>query len=947
MIAADVIRSKDFATTLVPESPFIWVGYSHNWTLAETWGDTWSDILIDNDLTIGVKQVCADYLDKLLWCNTLADCRTQPGSFFFDTSSSMIYVHTLHDSSPIDENYDYGYGYGVVDSALGPVDYDGRIWMPYIDSAPDLEITEDDTVDQSQPTGVTGSLVLNNYSNRDIETGLPTGGFDWILSESILGNDVYIYDYEDKVMTPLMVLYVEDYDGVSLETATLNLQSKRFSSQTIYLPTFTKTDYPYIDDSDIGSSIPVLYGTVSAMKLTCINPNEESSDSSIIAQYRLPELCSNYGTAYIESDDTFIAADVAWVDYNLKILAIRNGRNSSGSSRSVKLTDCVGYIVDGHSYPADIIEHFLSEYGNIKYTASNFDKTEFEAELANAQSDIGFVIDSDVDLWTLVYDISCKSIVPFRVDYTSEGKITARIRNLSRASTGLIPSALIKNTNTLEATTARDSVYSSTVCKYGKNYYDDTWLSVENNTYYDDVRRTIRKESEYELESYLVNSTDAESRAYFDATRLADMPVTVSLQVYKNYYLRIYDVVTISIQPDNLNSASRQYIGNKDCLIVGINPQSSELYNQITALIIPDRIPIESQGSVRSTAYTTTERAKSSLDIVSEIASGATNTWATLALAQANGKSGDLFTEGGVTYRANYATSQITIANSTRITTIRFPDVADITALNALTGMINYDTVYQLDTLQWYYYLNGWQTDGSTPLNGQYTANLFAKNTSPTAYPTLEQVDAPDGWYDTPPTLSDSEYLWFTNSTWRDTTRLSNWTTPVRISGTLTTLTVEYSVDGINWTTSTTGAIYMRTSPDGGTTWTDAIRIKGETGAQGASGSGLYVSISDPTETSATYTNGQLGTFAGYNYIWTATSGTTGYWILQEKTAVSSVSLFSYLSLDENSLTEYGDYLAIDNSGNSNHGYAKNAIIAAGFRGNGLQITARNQYLNI
>lgn len=90
--------------------------------------------------------------------------------------------------------------------------------------------------------------------------------------------------------------------------------------------------------------------------------------------------------------------------------------------------------------------------------------------------------------------------------------------------------------------------------------------------------------------------------------------------------------------------------------------------------------------------------------------------WASLATANTagNGVIGDSFLDSGLLYRCTVNATSITLANSTRLTAKRYADVANTTARNALTGMIVNDTVYQSDTLQWYYY-NGsaWVDDGA------------------------------------------------------------------------------------------------------------------------------------------------------------------------------------------------------------------------------------------
>lgn len=717
----------------------------------------------------------------------------------------------------------------------------------------------------------------------------------------------------------------------------------------IKLDKFTKSRFPYLSDSDVDKPIPVLYGTASAVELVCINPGQSKDSASVKAQYKLPEGTTSVGTLYLENNDTFIKATGVVADYVNGVVTVSNGRSTNGSTRKCKMVDGIGYIFSGHSYPSDVLKHIFSRFAGIEFTESNFNITEWNAELSSAkvQGDICVYIDDEVDLWQdIVYPVSCNSRHRFRV-WVDKGLITAKVKDYSRASSRSIASADIVNVDELPINTDRSKVYASVVVKYAHNFYDDVFLSLENTTYKREVGSKYRTQEELEEETYIIHESDAEYRAYEETNRTCYIQKTINLILFRNLDINIYDVITVSAMPDNLTNYSRLFAGNNDCLVLSVKPNRDNNTNTVKVAIIPNRVPLESQSAVRSGLYSTISREKSSLEIVQEVADNATVTFSSLASAQGGAKPGDLFTEAGITYRANYFTSSISLANSTRLTAVRYPDVADLDALNALTGMINYDTVYQTDTMQWYYYLDGWQTDGSAPLNGQYTSNIFAKNTSPTSAPSITQVDAPPGWYDSPPALDSDEYLWFSKSTWRDMTRLSNWTTPVRISGTLADLTTQYSTDGINWTTSTVDAVYMRISPDGGLTWGDSVRVKGEQGDPGASGSGVYVLITDPLETTASYQDGQLGTFAGYNYVWTATSPTVGYWTIMARTPVSSTNIHAYLSLDENSLTEFGDYMAIDNSGNDNHGYAKNAIIVSAFRGNGLQITARNQYINL
>jgi len=383
----------------------------------------------------------------------------------------------------------------------------------------------------------------------------------------------------------------------------------------------TKALYPDIDDGNVDKLVPILYGKCAAVGLVSINENENPESASTDAVYKLPDGMSDIGTVYVQVENVWKAAVNPVADYTAGTLTIKNGRDSSGSTREVKLVDCYGYMFSGHSYPREVLEHLFSYYYGIQLTASNFDLAEWETELDSIQSDIGVLLNDATEFWEIVYKISCGCKKLFRVEWNAGGLITARVKDFDRASSATIASADIKDADILNVETDRSGVYSSVVVKYYPNKYVNTWLSVENNTYQDEVRRTYRKDEALEEETYLTTLADAEARAYEDATRVADVPMVLSCTVDGNLGLRIYDVVTISIQPDNLDASSRVYFGNRDCLIIGVKPDLLNRTNTIRALIIPDRVPSTSQSSVLTSSYTPIQRTRTATErLVSTLA---------------------------------------------------------------------------------------------------------------------------------------------------------------------------------------------------------------------------------------------------------------------------------------------------------------------------------------
>lgn len=121
---------------------------------------------------------------------------------------------------------------------------------------------------------------------------------------------------------------------------------------------------------------------------------------------------------------------------------------------------------------------------------------------------------------------------------------------------------------------------------------------------------------------------------------------------------------------------------------------------------------------------------------------------------------------------------------------------------------------------------------GAPGATGNYIDYIFKRAATQPATPTGNN---PAGWSDGPPAGTDP--LWMSSAEKTAAGVLVGvWSTPVRLDG---SLTVQYSVDGAtSWHANfTAGDLYMRTSTDGGNTWSAAIRIVGEAGAAGTRGS--------------------------------------------------------------------------------------------------------------
>jgi hypothetical protein len=121
---------------------------------------------------------------------------------------------------------------------------------------------------------------------------------------------------------------------------------------------------------------------------------------------------------------------------------------------------------------------------------------------------------------------------------------------------------------------------------------------------------------------------------------------------------------------------------------------------------------------ITDTPTLTQLQAAASASSAQTTANGKNTLFASYALAQSSAVAGDMFIDSANTLNKGavilYQCLTALAATYNRLTPKRYADVASSSALAALTGMIPNDTVYETDTLQWYYYSgSAWVADGS------------------------------------------------------------------------------------------------------------------------------------------------------------------------------------------------------------------------------------------
>ena len=537
----------------------------------------------------------ADYAPKL----SIDDCVRDQTSFYFDADAQTLWIHVARLDPPGATTYLYGLAQGFTDSRV--IYIDEEEYLPLVTGSPDLR-QQQEIQGAGKMAFMTGLITLSNDGAR-LDNLIPAPVYaNSVLVYNLTESDPQRTDYERGELMQLADVFVEDYD-LSPQQVELRIQDRR-KEQNIEVPRerFDSADYPDIDDRTEGEVIPVLFGQPTMIPAICVNDTVETGNVDFVASTEL----SSLGTVQTEVDESWVdvaSADIENVDLSKGYFEITEsaGRDSNGKPYDVRLVSPEGIAI---TYISDIIVEANERFGDISYTDSNYDKTEWEAEQA-ALSAGAYYIDDEMEMFELIRDLQNGSNVEWRFEIKPDGRRTIRIDDENRALAAYIPAVLLANRATLKVETDSALLAAEIVVKYNQRWTDDSFSRVVNVDSRQDVIDTYgqapRKTYPEDSPSLLTSKTDAQERAEYAKTRFTDIRGVVKLDIFcadesrrDLLLLRIYDIIDVEISPaefidrDAEEIVGREFYGVKKCKIISINPDPRKAINTVEAVIIGD-----------------------------------------------------------------------------------------------------------------------------------------------------------------------------------------------------------------------------------------------------------------------------------------------------------------------------------------------------------------------
>jgi hypothetical protein len=533
----------------------------------------------------------------LIATTSLADCRSQDGSFYWDDTNGLLYVHW----------YDFGddWYFGRSDTILSEIIagyangysntthnvYDGVYYDPIITDVSGL-VKSVDLTKLGLVTFEDSSLNLLDRSNTRYQTtGIDSVGIPlW----------VYLVEKTDTELTDNKRIFTGTFNGYShnREDISFQLVETRFFQNVPVCPnTISSTTYANVGDLE-GELIPTAWGQIRRGITLLTNIDSLTTGAS--------------GTAI------FLVSDPALSS----VLAITNVYNEAGETQSItgtNLTACTvnvtkpvgiapgdlkswtwegqGYSITGtYNNGLSIIRAAYEFLADIEFTSSTFDQINWNQETTDNPQAVGISIKSEKGFVEEIIEPATTSLQGI-VEILGNGRISWASRDTSVIPIVDIP--VIKATDQLSLPDIEvdpSETVSELQINYSPNFKEDESLT----KIYTDDRLTVisnytidRREPLSPVETILVTESDVDD--------LAKEIMETSAAPVRRIKVDSLDLLTdtrffqiVGIDTGTFGNENIEY-GE----LLTIEPNYNEFTQNITIRVIPNYVPLEyAQGTV-------------------------------------------------------------------------------------------------------------------------------------------------------------------------------------------------------------------------------------------------------------------------------------------------------------------------------------------------------------
>lgn len=564
-------------------SPFV-LAMKFSYTQASWWTSTFGAPSEPSTASPSILDILVNFVAYTHVTTSESDMEATPESWYYD--GVTLWIHLGHELVWDGEVIQYGRGVGYSDTSviyIGQVEY-----LPIVSSPPELQRSED----------IRGYQRLTLLSG-DVQMTNRYGVLDSLADDFIVGNNALLaYVPNESVVdgfvdaseaVPQALYYVEDVIH-GQEQVVLSLQDTRKLQKFVPTRVLDATTYPFLNDSDVGKPVQLVYGACRSVKCTPVTSTQTGTTD---ATYRCAELLTSITQVRVKIGDTWTVKVPSSTDLANGTFTLATSRASAGQAPYECVADVVGIAV---TYAPDIIVDLYSRFLSQAFTAQFYDTATWDTNKVLLPT-CGLVIERPTDILDIIPMIQNGVYPGFRFDVNVQGLRTIIVDDRTKNIGWFVGALEIADAETLEVVEMSDYLSTAVTVAYDKEYNKGEFRRVTDASHASYVQENYQWQNTLEIESLLTTAPNAQAMATARALEYRDTTRTISLTLMGDRFFGvwIYDIM----QVDTAMGRAEYYTGDFDGreffgIIVGqvisIKPDFLALTMKVTLRIL-DREP--------------------------------------------------------------------------------------------------------------------------------------------------------------------------------------------------------------------------------------------------------------------------------------------------------------------------------------------------------------------
>lgn len=538
-----------------------------------------------NETVYNVKSFVANQI-QYSEVSSISECETTQNSFYYNYSTTFIYIHFEEDASVFSFSEIY------VGAVVGFSEGVTSVNKPYYnDIYYDPRISKIFNIKKSKDPLFYGLL---KYSTGSVSCLNEDGYFDdWRdrnlfaqASRILIGHKDDPYEDFELVFQGLI-----ENDSRSWDSFSVKLQDPRKGlTQSIATNLLTQTSYPSLNDENVDIPKPIKYGE--QINSPCICLNETASGGShtfLLCDTEFNPVGSLTATnVFVDG----VASSAANIDLTAGTFTLTTGQ-VGGSYDNVTAT--FNATESSLQNGVDIIKDLMYRYDNKTYSSTFWDTTEVDAAEALSRN-TSVSVDDDKKLKDVLQQV-CVDIDALFF-FKDTGVYTIRIYDENRAVT-----KIIKQDEWLDDPKIDNNgseFLSSIIIKYNHDITEDKHQQYENLEYKEEVFDIYKTYKTTTIETNLTSLADAQekSESVMSISKLVGDIVTRSIPYSTDIEIMDFIVGASTTRPLTKKGVSITPIYEK-YEVLGIQKNLSKFANKLTLRYIePYDMPIDTVYSV-------------------------------------------------------------------------------------------------------------------------------------------------------------------------------------------------------------------------------------------------------------------------------------------------------------------------------------------------------------